>query len=603
MTTTTQQTRKPAVTTTARRWVRPQLRRELVIGVALVVILTLVPALTGNIYWTQIVLLASLYLIAATGLNLLRSEAGQMSFGQGAIFGAAAYGTAMASGLHGLPYWLGAIIGFIAGVIVGGLLALPSLRVQGYYLGFVTLAGALAFPQLLYIFDEQTSALTGITVFVPELAGTAFGSVSWLTIIIIVVTCLALAFYAVFRSSRLGRQMRVAGSSPETAVTLGLRPGRLRISAFLIASVMTSIAGVLYIPLIQYVAPSSFLLSFSVLLYFVVVIGGPGSILGPLIGVALLYVVPNAALAGAGEYRLLIYGVIAFVAMFLLPEGVVGSIRQYVEKRRNRNRATPNISLAPILERAPHLKHSETASTEASGGPILDLEGVSKRFGAVAAIDDMSLKVSPGHIYGIVGPNGSGKTSLLNAISGLVAVNEGTIVFRGTDVSKAPASKRARLGMARTFQAPRVLDDLSVWENLELGDRNASEPEWLTEALDEVRGEWDQIPASQLPHAQKRFLEIIRVMRQGPSLLVLDEPASGLSIAERSEFSELLRGLVTSTGATIILVEHDLELVWQIADEISVVDAGKIVLSGAPSELRNHAIISRLFTGVQNAES
>ncbi len=596
--TSVEQSKKAVVETNARRWVRPQLRKELVISAVLVIALTLVPALSGNVYWTQIVLLASLYLIAATGLNLLRSEAGQMSFGQGAVFGAAAYATAMASGLHGLPFWLGALIGFAVGVIVGGLLALPSLRVQGYYLGFVTLAGALAFPQLLYIFDEQTSALTGITVAVPELTKTAFGSVSWLTLIIMVVTCLSLAFYGVFRSSRLSRQMRVAGASPETAVTLGLRPGRLRISAFIIASVLTSIAGVLYIPLIQYVAPSSFLLSFSVLLYFIVVIGGPGSILGPLIGVALLYVVPNAALAGAGEYRLLIYGVIAFLAMFLMPEGVVGSIREFFDKRRNRNRPQSNISLAPILECAPQLKHSESSSAKLPNQPILDIEDVSKRFGAVAAIDDMTLQVSPGHIYGIVGPNGSGKTSLLNAISGLVSVDEGTILFKGTDVTKSPASKRARLGMARTFQAPRVLDDLSVWENLELGDRNASEPIWLTEALDEVKVEWDQIPASQLPHAQKRFLEIIRVMRQGPSLLVLDEPASGLSIAERSEFRELLRGLVSSTGATVILVEHDLELVWQIADEISVVDTGKIVLSGTPSELRNHSIISHLFTGV-----
>lgn len=596
----------PTLNTHSKFWIRPQLRKELVIGLVLLIVLTLVPAFSGNVYWTQIVLLASLYVVAATGLNLLRSEAGQMSFGQGAIFGAAAYGTAIASGTHGLPFWAGAGFGFLAGMIVGTLLALPSLRVQGYYLGFVTLAGALAFPPLLYIFEKQTSALTGITVFVPELTVNGIGPLSWLTILILLVTCLSLVFYAVFRSSRLARQMRVAGASPETAVTLGLRPGWLRTFAFLIASAITSIAGILYIPLIQYVAPSSFLLAFSVLLYFVVVIGGPGTILGPIIGVALLYVLPNAALAGVGEYRLMIYGVIAFLAMFFMPEGVVGSIREFIDRRRKKE-ATPNVSLAPILERAPKLNsaHREDAggaapSTEESA---LKLERVSKRFGAVRAIDSTTLNISKGHIYGVVGPNGSGKTTLLNAISGLIQVDQGTIVFHGTDISKAGAASRARLGMGRTFQAPRVLDDLSVWENLEIGESSAEEPEWLTAALAEVRDEWDEIPASQLPHAQKRFLEIIRVMRQGPSLLVLDEPASGLSIAERSEFSTLLRGIVDSTGATIILVEHDLELVWQIADEIAVVDNGKVVLNGTPEELKANSTISLLFTGVHDAQS
>jgi branched-chain amino acid transport system permease protein len=581
-----------------RRLVRPEIKNETRLTVIIVIIATLYPVIIGSVYWTQIILLASLYLVAAVGLNILRSEANQISFGHGAVFGAAAYATAMAAGPGELPFALSAVIGLVAGFAVGILLALPSLRVQGYYLGFVTMAGALAFPQLLFVFEDQTEAVTGISVPVLGLADTAFWNISWLTLIILVVTCASVILYAVIRSSRLGRQMRVVGASPEAAVTLGLNPGRLRLTAFVIASVITAIAGVLYIPLIQYVAPGSFELELSVLLYFIVVIGGPGTILGPLLGVAMLYVLPNAVLADVGEYRLLIYGGIAFVIMFLLPEGVVGSMHGLLDRVRPK-RAGGAVSLSPVLEaasaQAPH-----TAPHTSGGEIILDAVHLTRSFGSVKALDGASLRIHAGEIHGIVGPNGSGKTTLLNSLSGLITLDRGTLHFKGQDVTKLAAVHRGRRGMARTFQAPRIFADLSVWENLEVGHRPAKD-DWLAAGLAVERDQWDRTLGGTLPHAQQRFLEVIRVLRQQPSILILDEPAAGLSQAERKEFGTLLQAVVMATGASVVIVEHDLELVWQIADTISVVDAGQIVLTGTPADLRNHAGLNQIFTGVQHA--
>lgn len=584
------------------RVVRPQLRRETLLTIIFVIVATLYPVATGNIYWAQIIQLASLYLVAATGLNILRSEANQISFGHGAIFGAAAYATAMAAGPGEMPFFASAVIGALSGFAVGLLLALPSLRVQSYYLGFVTMAGALAFPPLLFIFADQTQAVNGISVSVAGLEEMAFWEVSWLTLIIMALACLSVLLYAVIRSSRLGRQMRVAGASPEAAITLGLHPGRLRLTAFAIASAITAVAGVLYLPLIGYVAPGSFELELSVLLYFIVVIGGPGTVPGPLAGVALLYVLPSAVLANIGDYRLVVYGVIAFVVMFLLPEGVMGSL-QALARRFSRGRSGGTVSLDPVLSVA-----SSKAATsgrnepDRSGEAVLEAANLSKAFGSVKALDDASLTVRAQEIHGIVGPNGSGKTTLLNALSGLIELDSGTLHFQGQDVSNLSAVKRARRGMSRTFQAPRIFSDLSVWENLEVGRGGAADDDWLSSGLDEVRQQWDSTAGGTLPHAQQRFLELIRVLRQQPSLLILDEPAAGLSQTERLQFGTLLKAVVKASGASIIIVEHDLELVWQIADVVSVVDAGRIVLTGSPGELKNQSELNHIFTGAQRVD-
>jgi branched-chain amino acid transport system permease protein len=236
--------------------------------------------------------------------------------------------------------------------------------------------------------------------------------------------------------------------------------------------------------------------------------------------------------------------------------------------------------------------------------PVVKVEAVRKSYGQVIALDNVDLAVTRGTIHGLVGPNGSGKTTLLNVISGLVRVDDGRVLILGHDTTRLPAYRTARLGVGRTFQTPRVFEDLSIWENLQIGadfggDRHRAD--WLFDALAGVKERWCAQRPDFLPHAQRRLLEVLRVIAMDCDVLLLDEPAAGLSPEERRDFAVLLRHLRDVLGKTIILVEHDLDLVWRVADRIAVLDAGAIVAEGAPDAIVGDPRVRGLFTGRRDA--
>jgi branched-chain amino acid transport system permease protein len=212
-------------------------------------------------------------------------------------------------------------------------------------------------------------------------------------------------------------------------------------------------------------------------------------------------------------------------------------------------------------------------------------------------LDGVDLTVRSGDLHAIVGPNGSGKTTLLNAVSGLMRIDEGAVRLGSHDISSLSAVARARAGFARTFQTPRLVGNLTVWENLAVNHRVSDSKAWVDEALVSHQEEWSITRADATPHGQRRIVEIVRALRSSPIVLALDEPASGLSQRERVEFGKFLRQLVEASGTTVIMVEHDLELVWDVADQITVMEAGRVLASGSPSDLRSNASIAHLFPG------
>jgi branched-chain amino acid transport system permease protein len=213
----------------------------------------------------------------------------------------------------------------------------------------------------------------------------------------------------------------------------------------------------------------------------------------------------------------------------------------------------------------------------------------------------MSLDVRLGEVHAVVGPNGSGKTTLLNAISGFVRLESGEVEIDGQRATRWSARRRARAGLGRTFQTPRVFEDMSVWENADVARARADRPPSLSAtALESARGRWRSVRAATLAHGQRRLLELVRVLRSGPRILLLDEPAAGLSPQARSEFAEVLRLLARKARVGVILVEHDLRLVWDVADRISVMDEGRLAHSGTPTELDVHAL-EELFMGSPRA--
>ena len=576
-------------------------RLQLYVGVGLIVASIVLPSVFGSEYWSHNFLIVNLYVTVAILQNMLLSDAGQVSFGQGAVFGLAAYTTGIVSGLWDQPFWLGASAGAIAGLMLGLLFALPALRVQSYYLGFVTLSAAVVFPEMLVAFNHVTNGINGIQRHVPELARPLVAGLSWNSLLIMALTTGALVWHVFFRRTSLGRQMAVAAKSPEAAMTLGLSPGRLRFIAFLIAGVGTGIAGVLYVPVVSFVSPYAFRVELSIFFFFAVVVGGGGRLLGPVVGAWILYLVPNALLVDLSNYRLLGYGIVALTIMLLFPDGVVGSIDKLL-RRMHRRAQAPTLSMDLLYRDSPGPPFAEgdrPASDRAI--PAVTVVEARKTYGTLPALDAVSVTVQRGTIHGLVGPNGSGKTTLLNVISGLIRLDAGRVGINGEDTSRLPAYRTARLGVGRTFQTPQVFDEMSIWDNLRIGADFGSHGEnRLLHVFANRQGEWQEAHPDLLPHAQRRLLEVMRVVAMDVDLILLDEPAAGLSPEERNSLVLLLRYLRDNLHKTIVFVEHDLSLVWRAADRISVLDAGALIADGAPDDIVGDPRVRALFTGKQD---
>ncbi len=576
-------------------WVRAP---QLLIGAAMVIASIVVPSALGSAYWAHNFLIVNLFVTVAVAQNMLLADAGQVSFGQGAVFGLAAYVVGIIAGMWGHGFIPGLLGGMAGALLLGLVFALPALRVQGYYLGFVTLSAAVVFPEMLIALNDITNGINGINFAVPALETKLGAGLSGLSLLVMVLACATLAAHAWLRSTRTGRRMLVAAVSPEAALTLGINPGRLRFLAFTIAAFISGLAGVLYVPVVGFVSPYAFRVDLSIFFFFSVIIGGQGQLLGPVIGAWILYLVPNALLANWSDYRLLGYGAVALLIMLAFPDGVIGSIAAAARRRTMRTRVA-DIRVEGIETgwTAPPPPRPDTAT------PAIAVHHARKNFGRLAALDDVGLTVTAGQIHGLVGPNGSGKTTLLNVISGLIPLTSGQVLVHGRDTTRAAAHSLARLGIGRTFQTPRVFEAMTIWENLEIGAdlRQAEAGRRLLALLEPYRAEWASNHPDLMAHAQRRVLEVLRVVASDADILLLDEPAAGLSPEERRGFADLLVFLRDRLGKTILLVEHDLHLVWRVADRITVLDTGRIVAEGPPDVIAADPRVRALFTGSVDA--
>ncbi|WP_112320597.1 branched-chain amino acid ABC transporter ATP-binding protein/permease [Oceanibium sediminis] len=575
-------------------------RMQLTLGIALIVATGIGPSLLGNSYWEHTFQLVNIYIAVAVLQNFLFVDAGQKSFGQGAIVGLGAYGLAIASGVHGWPLIIGALVGVLAAGAGGLLFALPALRVQGFHLGFATLSAAIVFPQLLIQFDGLTQGINGISLYIPALTEPLAMSLSPLTILVTLVPIAALLLHYTIRNARLGRRMRIAAESAEAARSLGINSGFMRSLAFIIVALGTGVCGALYVPTVGFISPQGFIIELSFIFFFAVVVGGRGQLLGPIVGIWVVYILPNVLLVQLVEYRLLVNGALTLAVVILFPDGLVGTVEAWRRKRNQRGGGEEGFSLRPFTDTL--MKRPEQP-IDANAAPIIDVEGVTKRFGSVVALDGVNMQVRPGEVHGLVGANGSGKTSLLNVISGFSRADAGSYSLAGRNVTRAAPVSIARMGLGRTFQTPRIFPDFSVWDNIRIGlDAREAPLDAEEQALVErLRTSYEEDSPRMMSHGQRRLLEVVRVSLAAPRVVLFDEPAAGLSPSEREEFAKLVRQLSRRMGMAVILVEHDLDLVWGIADRITVLETGKVVASDTPQVLADDPAVQHLFVGGAHA--
>lgn len=555
--------------------------------------------------------LAGTYVLAAVGLNLLKGYCGPISAGHGALMAIGGYATAILMVDHGWSFWPAAVVAVVAAGVAGGLVALPSFRISAWYFALLTLAMALVVEGGLGEFSGLTHGHGGIVgIQPPEFFGRVLDT-QGLYYLVLVLNAVGLLLLARILASRFGRAMLGVRDAPAVARASGISTAGTTVWAFVLSAAYAGLGGALYAVLKQVLTPDDFDFHLSITLLIYVVLGGLGRLWGPVLGVGLFFWLPQRV-EWLAEYRLLALGVLLLAVSVAAPEGLMGLLASATKR----------------LRRSPTEPAAVQSTTAASGerhrppgsqvdGARLDVRSVSKHFAGVRAIDDLSMVVEAGEVHGLIGSNGSGKTTLLNIVSGVYAPDGGTVRVGEEDITGLKSHIVARRGVARTFQTPALILRLDAVENVLLGADNVAQQHVLgevfglptarqeKEALREEANAWldfvglggtRHTRADQLPHGQQRLVELARAMMVRPRLLLLDEPAAGLSMTELDHLERCLlqiRGL----GVTTVVVEHHLDLVRGVASAVTILDQGRVLATGAPDVVLESPEVRATYMG------
>jgi ABC-type branched-subunit amino acid transport system ATPase component/ABC-type branched-subunit amino acid transport system permease subunit len=545
-------------------------------------------------YTPFVLALVALTTVVGVGLNILVGLTGQISLGHVGFYAIGAYTVAILT-LNGVDFWIAfPLAGVIAGV-VGFVLALPALRVSGPYLAMVTIAFAFIMQHGTIEWRGLTGGANGLLGIPPPSLGALTFSERELAMLAVLLAGASL--YAFHRLSRSGWGMAmIAVRDGEAAArAIGLNPVIVKTAAFSLSALFTGLAGGIFAPLLMFVAPDSFSFSQSILFLFVVVVGGAGWVLGPVAG-ALVSVVLPELLSGLAEYRLLFFGAALLVILWVAPEGILGTLARF---RRRADRSVP--AATPF----------DVAAFLTSEGPrrALEVRDVGITFGGITAASAVTFEALPGKVTSVIGPNGAGKTTVLNLIGGFYRPDAGSIRLGERELAGAPAWKVARAGVARTYQTTRLFATMSVIDNVlaalrrgRLGSMVAAAASRAdrraAEALLAFVGYHGSpaVPAGDLPHVDRRLVEIARALAMRPRVLLLDEPAAGLMRADKDALSRLIRR-IADLGIAVVLVEHDMLLVMGISDAVIVLDAGLRIAAGSPAEVRRDPMVLKAYLG------
>nr|WP_198135177.1 branched-chain amino acid ABC transporter ATP-binding protein/permease [Rhodopseudomonas palustris] len=562
---------------------------------ATVLILTAIAALyaaRAEGYLPFVLAMVALTCIVGVGLNVLVGLTGQISIGHVGFYAIGAYTVAILT-LQGLSFWLALpLAGVIAGAI-GLLLSLPALRVSGPYLAMITIAFAFIVQHLTIEWRGLTGGSNGLMGLPPPtLAGTMFTERE---IALLAIGLAGASTYLFYRlaGSAWGKAMVAVRDAEIAARSIGLNPVSVKAAAFVLSAALAGIAGGIFAALIAFVAPDSFPFSQSILFLFACIVGGAGWVLGPVVGAAITVVLPEM-LSQLAEYRLLFFGLLLLLVLWLAPEGILGTLARLV-RRIDPRPAQPG-DVAAFLAASPERG-------------ALEVSGIGISFGGIRAASQVSFIAEPGMVTSVIGPNGAGKTTVLNMIGGFYKPDAGSIRLGGQELAGEPAWKVARAGIGRTYQTTKLFETMSVRDNVLIAMRRGrlgsmlafaanDADEAAAEALIDFVGYRGALAAvaGDLPHVDRRLVEIARALAMRPRVLLLDEPAAGLMAADKDALSGLLRR-IADLGIAVILVEHDMRLVMGISDHVVVLDAGTPIAAGTANVIRRDPKVLAAYLG------
>ena len=541
-------------------------------------------------YLLNILMQATTYAIAVVGLTVVLGLCGQINLAQAAFFGIGAYAVGLGTTALGLSFWLCLAGGLAAALVLGGFLGASTLRLGGHYLAMVT----ISFQQILTLVLVNWIPVTHGPDGVPNIARPVpfTDGQRYLAFCLVVLGAVA---YAVWRmpDTRLGRAMRAVRDNELAAGVVGVDVYRTKVLAFAIGALLAGLGGGLFAGGFAYVSPDQFTFAESIIFLTMALLGGVGSPVGAVIGTALLVLLPEwlRFLKEVPGLYLAIYGVAVILIVVFMPAGIWGFATQQMGRVRR-------------LARGPAAAGELTLSQdEAAEAPALAVEGLSKHFGGLKAVDDIDFEVKRGGVHALIGPNGSGKTTTLNMLSGLYRPTAGRIRLDGRDITRLAPHERAAAGLGRTFQNIRLFRSMSALDNVVVGaERPGNHAVGPGRAVLEARARAalafvglearaDE-PVAGFSYGHQRLIEIARALAGNPTLLLLDEPAAGLNGSEKLALTALLRRM-GQKGLTILIIDHDMTLVRDVAQHITVLNFGRHIADGeAAGVLREPAVVA-----------
>ena len=554
-----------------------------------------------------------LYALVAAGLVMLTGVGGMTSFGQAAFVGIGAYATAwvctspeVAAALGGhvgpalLP-WLGLLLGLLLTAAIAWGLGAITVKLAGHYLPLGTIAWGLS---LYFLFGNMAllGGHTGISG-VPPLVVAGFSLSSPRSLGLLIWAVLLLTLWALHNllDSREGRAIRALKGGRVMAESMGVKTAHYRLKVFVLAALLAALSGWLYAHLQRFVNPTPFNLNIGIEYLFMAVVGGAGHLWGAVLGAALITLLKAQLqdllpqlLGSSGNFEVVVFGLLMLLVLHRFPAGLWPTFARITQRFVKAGAVPPQQAAVALAQQ--HLPPA--------GEVLLQAHEVTKRFGGLLANNAVSMDVKAGEVHALIGPNGAGKSTFFNMISGVDDVSAGEVRLMGRVMTGRPSRNFAALGLGRTFQHVRLLSTRSVLENVALGAHRRGRRGWLAamlrldraeeaallaEARQQIErcglGPFADVPASSLALGQQRVVEIARALAGQPAVLLLDEPAAGLRHLEKQALATLL-GQLRGEGLGILVVEHDMEFVMNLADRITVLEFGCVIAHGTPTQVQ-----------------
>ena len=567
------------------------------------------PLYTHSLYWQGVLFLCFLYAIMASGWNIISGFAGYISLGQSAFMGLGAYTTALLTlHLHVSAWWM-VPLGGVTAAVVAGLLGAVIMRTRGHAFVIITIAFLLILQLVALNWRGFTGGSNGLTLpitfFPRDWQYTPF----YYALLGVLFLQLAMSWW--IRRSKFGMGLIAIRDDEDKAAAVGVNTPVYKVLAFMASAVLIGVAGGVYAYYITFVDyRGMFNIQNSVLIVLAALLGGRGTVMGPILGGFAVQILKEEANVhfGTTQMNLVVYGAVMAAVVLFLPRGVDPSVAAWAKGLVDRSAGSivsGAIDLRP--SRVPALPR-EAAVTEPRA--LLEVQGLSKSFGGLRAVDDLSFQVEAGTITALIGPNGSGKTTAFNLITGMMRADAGRVRFDGTRIDRLPAFERAHLGLGRTFQITRLFREMTVLENVVAPLRRFS---WRQLATDAVAGhETDralellefvgmskhaEVRAGALSFGQQKLVELAQILMLEPKLIMLDEPAGGINPTLIERLVEKIRELNAQLGTTFLIVEHNMPLVADLCDPVIVLARGTRIAAGPAAEIQRDPLVLDAYLG------